>query len=176
MFSVGSSGLGDTWHKHSNLCLHPLSVTTLLIFPHNKPLGISFIVHLAPDQPSEYPQHLRTTARHPIFEERPLGRHRERPDNCALGRTGGTDLFDVTIFHPLSQTRIRDAVQNPLNILKAALAGKVSRYAGMVHEAGRRVQLLPVPISTLGGWHPDAHRALSGNRNCRSWSVHIQLC
>ena len=48
----------------------------------------------------------------------------------------------------------------PLNILKAAWAGKVSRYSGMVHEAGRSVQLLPVPISTLGGWHPDAHRAL----------------
>ena len=30
----------------------------------------------------------------------------------------------------------------------------------MVHEAGRSVQLLPVPISALGGWHPDAHRAL----------------
>ena len=30
----------------------------------------------------------------------------------------------------------------------------------MVHDAGRSVQLLPVPISTLGGWHPDAHRAL----------------
>ena len=30
----------------------------------------------------------------------------------------------------------------------------------MVHEAGRTVQLLPVPISTLGGWHPDAHHAL----------------
>ena len=38
--------------------------------------------------------------------------------------------------------------------------GKVSRYATMVHEAGRSVQLLPVPVSTLGGWHPDAHRAL----------------
>ena len=30
----------------------------------------------------------------------------------------------------------------------------------MVQEAGRSMQLLPVPISTLGGWHPDAHRAL----------------
>ena len=67
---------------------------------------------------------------------------------------------NVTIFHPLSQARIHDAVQNPLNILKAAWAGKVSRYAAMVHEAGRSVQLLPVPISTSGGWHPDAHRAL----------------
>ena len=30
----------------------------------------------------------------------------------------------------------------------------------MVYEVGRSVQLLPLPISTLGGWHPDAHRAL----------------
>ena len=103
---------------------------------------------------------LAKAARHPIVEEMPLGRHRERPGIRALGRTGGTDLFDVTICHPLSQARIRDAVQNPLNILKAAWAGKVSRYAAMVHEAGRSVQLLPVPIFTLGGWHPDAHRAL----------------
>ena len=103
---------------------------------------------------------LAKEALHPIVEERPLGRHRERPDIRALGRTVGTDQFDVTICHPLSQTRIRDAVQNPLSILKAAWAGKVSRYAAMVHEARRSVQLLPVPISTLGGWHPDAHRAL----------------
>ena len=103
---------------------------------------------------------LAKAVQHPIVEERPLGRHRERPDIRALGRTRGTDLFDVTICHPLSQARIRDAVQNPLNILKAAWAGKVSRYAAMVHEAGRSVQLLPVPISTLGAWHPDAHRAL----------------
>ena len=103
---------------------------------------------------------LAKAALHPIVEEMPQGRHRERPDIRALGGTGGTDLFDVTICHPLSQARIRDAVQNPLNILKAAWAGKVSRYAAMVHEAGRSVQLLPVPIFTLGGWHPDAHRAL----------------
>ena len=103
---------------------------------------------------------LAKAARHPIVEERPFGRHRERPDIRALGRTGGTDPFDVTICHPLSQARIRDAVQNPLNILKAAWAGKVSRYAAMVHEAGKSVQLFPVPISTRGGWHPDARRAL----------------
>ena len=29
----------------------------------------------------------------------------------------------------------------------------------MVLEAGRSVQLLPVPTSTLGGWYPDARRA-----------------
>ena len=100
---------------------------------------------------------LGKAVRHPIVEERLLGRHTERPDIRALGRTGGTDLFDVTICHPLSQAQIHDAALYPLNILKAAWAGKVSRYTGMVHEAGRSVQRLPVPISILGGWHPDAH-------------------
>ena len=47
-----------------------------------------------------------------------------------------------------------------ITIQQRAWAGKFSRYAAMVHEAGRSVQLLPVLISTLGGWHPDAHRAL----------------
>ena len=36
-------------------------------------------------------------ARHLIVEERPLGRQRERPDIRAIGRTEGTDLFDVAI-------------------------------------------------------------------------------
>ena len=103
---------------------------------------------------------LAKAARHPIVEEMPLGRHRERPHIRALGRTEGTDLFDVTICHPLGQTRIPDVAQNPLNILKATWAGNVSSYAGMAHEAERSVQLLPVSLSTLGGWHRDAHRAL----------------
>ena len=88
-----------------------------------------------------------------------------RPDISALGRTGGTDLFDVTICHPLSQARIRDAGKNPLNILKAASAGKVSRDARTPQEAGRSVHLLSVPLSTLSGWHPDAHRALCSVAN-----------
>ena len=108
-----------------------------------------------------------------------LGRHTERPDIRALGRTGGTDLIDVTICHPLSQARIRDAVQNPLSVLKAALAGKVSRYGGMVQEDGGRVNVLPVKLFTLGGWHPDVHLALCSAATAIaaicSGNVHIQL-
>ena len=84
----------------------------------------------------------------------------EGTDIPALARTGGTDLCDVTICLPLSNARIRHPVQTSLNILRAAWSGKVSSYAGIFQEAGGRVQLLPVPISTLCGWHPDAHRAL----------------
>ena len=41
-----------------------------------------------------------------------------------------------------------------------AQAARHPVVAAMVHEARGNIQLLPVPISTLGGWHPDAHRAL----------------
>ena len=104
---------------------------------------------------------LAKAARHPVVEERPGGRHRERPDIRALGRSGGTELFDVTICHPLSQARIRDVVENPLNLLKAAWTAKVSRYASMLQAAGTGFNLLLVSLSTLGGSHPDAHMALS---------------
>ena len=103
---------------------------------------------------------LAKAARHPVVEESPVGRHRERPDIRALGRSGGTELFDVTICHPLSQARIRNVVKNPLNLLKAAWTAKVSRYASVLQAAGTGFNLLPVPLSTLGGWHPGAHKAL----------------
>ena len=85
--------------------------------------------------------------------------------------------FKKTICHPLSQARIQDAVQNPLNILKAAWAGKVSKYAGMVHDAGRCVELLPSDFHT---WWVASGRSscslISGNFNYRSWNAHIQFC
>ena len=56
--------------------------------------------------------------------------------------------------------RIRDVVENPLNLLKATWTPKVSRYGRTLQEAGTGFNLLPVPLSTLGGWHPDAHKAL----------------
>ena len=55
---------------------------------------------------------LAKAARHPVVEERPLGRHRERPEIYVLGIGGGTELLDVTICHLLSQAWIRDVVEN----------------------------------------------------------------
>ena len=45
---------------------------------------------------------LKKGARHPILELRPLGRHNECSDISALGSHGETDMFDITICHPLS--------------------------------------------------------------------------
>ena len=103
---------------------------------------------------------LAKAVRHPVVEERLVGRHRERLDLRALGRSGGTEFFDVPIGHPLRQARIGDVSENPLNLLKATWTAKVFRYSGMLQAAGTRFNLLPVPLPTLGGWHPDAHKAL----------------
>ena len=96
---------------------------------------------------------LAKAARHPIVKESPVGRHREGLDIRALGRSGGTELFDVTICHPLSQARIRDVVENPMNLLKAAWTAKVSRYSGRLQAAGTRFNLLPFRCQHCG-WHP----------------------
>ena len=70
---------------------------------------------------------LANAARHSVVDERPKGCHGDRPDIRALGRGGGTELFNHTICHPLSQARIRDVSENPMNLIKAAWATKVSR-------------------------------------------------
>ena len=118
---------------------------------------------------------LGKAARHPVVEERPVGRHRERTDIRSLGRSGGTEFFGATICHPLSQARIRDVIENPLNLLKAAWTAKVSRFDSMLQAAETGLKLLPVPLSTLGGWHPGAYRALCPCRNYNygKGTVHI---
>ena len=45
---------------------------------------------------------LKKAVRNPVLEPRPFGRHKERPDISALGSHGGSDVFDITICHPLS--------------------------------------------------------------------------
>ena len=38
-------------------------------------------------------------------------------------------------------------------------------YASIHQAAGIRFNLLPIPLSTLGGWHPDGHKALCSLAN-----------
>ena len=59
-------------------------------------------------------------ARHPVVESRPFGRHKERPDISPLGSHGGSDMFDIKFYHPLSTARVRDGMENALNLLKKA--------------------------------------------------------
>ena len=103
---------------------------------------------------------LSKAALHPVLERRPLGRNRERPNIRAISSHGGSDLFDITFCHPLTPARIRDSVQNPLSILKAAWSAKSARQASVLETYVTTVHLSPVPISTLGGWHPDSYREM----------------
>ena len=103
---------------------------------------------------------LKKAARHPVLEPRPFGRHKERPDMSALESHGGSDMFDITICHPLSLARIRDGLENPLTLLKNAWDEKIRRFCRVLYASATAAKLFPMPISTLGGWHPDAHRAM----------------
>ena len=103
---------------------------------------------------------LITTARHPVVEPRPFGRHKERPDISALGSHGGSDMFDITFSHPLSPARVRDGMENALNLLKKAWDEKIRRFGTVLHESATAAKLLLMPLSTLGGRHPDLHRAV----------------
>ena len=120
-----------------------------------------------------YAQNTETWRTGPTFSRRPvkgsspsgswtasLGRRRERLDIRAISSHGGSDLLDITFCHPLTPARIRDSVQNPLIILNAAWSAKVSRCASVLEIYGTTVHLIAVPISTLGGWHPESYRAM----------------
>ena len=99
-------------------------------------------------------------ARHPVVGPRPFGRHKERPDINALGSHSGPDMFDITFCYPLSPVRVRDDMENAPNLLKKAWDEKIRRFSRVLHESATAVKLFSMPQSTLGGWHPDSHRAM----------------
>ena len=77
-----------------------------------------------------------------LFEPHSLGRHRERPDICAISSHGGPDLFDITFCHPLAPARMRDSVQKSLSMLKSSWSAKFSRYASVLEKYGTAVHLI----------------------------------
>ena len=68
-------------------------------------------------------------------------------------------MFDTTICNPLSPARIRGGLENPLTLLKNAWGENIRRFRRVLHASATAAKLFPVPISTIGSWHPDAHRA-----------------
>ena len=69
-------------------------------------------------------------------------------------------MLDMTYCHPLSPARVRDGMENALNLLKKAWDEKIRGFGRVLHESATPVKLFPMPLSTLGGWHPDSHRAM----------------
>ena len=99
-------------------------------------------------------------AMQPVLEPRLFERHKERPDISALGSHGGADVFNVTICYPHSPARIRDGLEKPLILLKNAWHKTIRRFRRVRHASATAAKLFPMPISTFGGWHPDAHNAM----------------
>ena len=97
---------------------------------------------------------------HPVVEPGPFGRHKERPDITALGRHGGPDMLDITFCHPRSPDRVRDGMENAINMFKKAWDEKRRRFGRVLLESATAVKLFPMPRSALGGWHPDSDRAM----------------
>lgn len=107
---------------------------------------------------------LRRAARNATVE--PRGEYaagRERPDIRADGVHGGTDLLDVTVAHPLtSSARMTQVTRWPQSILTTAMTRKFDKYHDLLAAAGPQTRLLPLAVTTLGGWHADALKYLDG--------------
>ena len=51
-------------------------------------------------------------------------------------------------------------MNNALSLLKKAWDGKIRRFGRVLHGSATYVKLFPMPLSSLGGWHPDSHPAM----------------
>ena len=58
-------------------------------------------------------------------------------------------MFDITLYHPLSPARVRDGMENALNLLKMAWDEKIRRFGRVLHESATAVKLLPKPPTIL---------------------------
>ena len=56
--------------------------------------------------------------------------------------------------------RIRDGINDALSFLKKTWDGKFRWFGRVLHGSNTSVQLFPMPLLSLGGWHPDSHRAM----------------
>lgn len=115
---------------------------------------------------------LRKAARQPLLEPREGEQHPSRPDIRTLGCTGGSDYIDVTIVHPLSsQTRINSCITNPEGTLNNAHREKERKHQTFIERMGPSSRIVPLPMTTLGGWHSAAHsyvRALADDLASRA--------
>ena len=103
---------------------------------------------------------LAKSARHPVVEQRPVERLREKPDIRVHGRSGRKKFVDVMTSHLLRQARIRNVSKNPMHPLNWPWTAKISGYSCMLQATKTRFIRLPFSFPTLTGRHQDAHRSL----------------
>jgi len=99
---------------------------------------------------------LHRANRAPSVEPFTLG-PRQRPDIRALGTRRARDYLDLVISHPLScNERITRNITQPGSTVGSAVCKKHTKYADFIAADGD-AELIPISISTLGGWHEDGH-------------------
>ena len=64
-------------------------------------------------------------------------------------------MFDISFCHPHYPIRVRDGMENAPNLLQKAWDEKIRRFGRVLHEYALAVKPFPMPVSILGGWHPD---------------------
>ena len=51
-------------------------------------------------------------------------------------------------------------MENAPNLFKKARDEKIRKFGRVLDESTTAMKPFPMPLSTLGGWHPDSHRAM----------------
>ena len=101
---------------------------------------------------------LRRAGRNPMREKRAALSHSKRPDIRARGERGGVDYLDLVVTHPLASARsCADTASKPDTLLVSAANKKKKKYTNfLAEEAESDATIVPVAISTLGGWHAES--------------------
>ena len=100
----------------------------------------------------------------PTREERYLltqaGREDERPGDILIPSwTSGMDTAcDVTVISPLQALTVTKAAREAGSALDTRYRAKMSKYFDACREQG--IHFLPLPVETLGAWHPLAIKAI----------------
>lgn len=99
---------------------------------------------------------LRQAARNPAVEYTREGQP-QRPDITVEGTRGGSDYLDITIIHPLSSLpRCNRVARRPQSAVNKASYQKYLKYKPFLDTGGKEDVLIPVVISTVGGWSKPA--------------------
>ena len=91
-----------------------------------------------------------TCPRNPVANDVLHGHHNSVPGDCEASPAGAMPLRHA----------LENASENPLTLLKSAGNEKIRRLRRVLHASATVAKLFPMPLSTLGGWHPEAYRAM----------------
>ena len=99
----------------------------------------------------------------PTREERFLitERESERPGDVKIPNwiSGQDCALDITVISPLQEARVRKAAEEAGSALEHRFNAKMTKSFDSCRAEG--IHFLPLVVSTLGGWHPQAIKAIT---------------